>query len=547
MTEPRALRPYQTEAVMAVQSAWTVHNLTRPAVVLPTGTGKSTVIAELAADARRRGARVILLAHRGELLDQMAASVGYVDPDGEPVGVMDKDRKEPERAIVAASFQTMTKAANLRAVGPRDVVLVDEAHHAPAKSYRGVLDELGSFGPRVLTCGFTATMVRADQEALGSIWEEVVYEKSLAWAISEGYLVTPRGKTVVMDDLNKLAKIRNVAGDYNQGKLEEVMAASVDSTVYAILTHAADRAMIVFATGVDHADILARLLTERGISAAAVVGSHSREERGAAYELFRSGGLQALVTVQVLTEGADFPRCDAVVMGRPTRSQSLYSQMVGRALRPYPGKTDALVLDLTGTARDMSLVTLTDLHSEAKTERVKSDGTIVEDQDLELDADKVLDKVPARERIGVIDLEDIDLLQASAANWLHTRRGVRFLDCRDELVFLWPADESKDPADLETGLVKVGHISAKGQVSGGWLGNGAEGTVEQAVEAAEIYAARSGQFPDRSAKWRTSSQAASEGQLRFARSLGIDGADAMTKGRLADEITVRLATRRLDG
>ena len=545
--EPRALRPYQTEAVMAVQSAWTVHTLTRPAVVLPTGTGKSTVIAELAADARRRGARVILLAHRGELLDQMAASVGYVDPDGEPVGVMDKDRKEPERAIVAASFQTMTKAANLRAVGPRDVVLVDEAHHAPAKSYRGVLDNLGSFGPRVLTCGFTATMVRADQEALGSIWEDVVYEKSLAWAISEGFLVTPRGKTVVMDDLNKLAKIRNVAGDYNQGKLEEVMAASVDSTVDAIMTHAPDRAMIVFATGVDHADVLAQLLTQRGISAMAVVGSHSREYRQEAYSAFRDGSLQALVTVQVLTEGADFPRCDAVVMGRPTRSQSLYSQMVGRALRPYPGKTDALVLDLTGTARDMSLVTLTDLHSEAKTERVKSDGTIVEDQDLDLDADKVLDKVPARERLGVLELEDIDLLQASAANWLHTRRGVRFLDCRDELVFLWPADESKDPADLETGLVKVGHISAKGQVSGGWLGNGAEGTVEQAVEAAEIYAARSGQFPDRSAKWRTSSQAASEGQLRFARSLGIDGADAMTRGRVADEITVRLATRRLDG
>lgn len=546
MPEPRQLRPYQTEAVMAVQSAWTVHNLTRPAVVLPTGTGKSTVIAELAADARRRGARVILLAHRGELLDQMAASVGYVDPAGEPVGIVAADRDEPDTAIVAASFQTMAKARRLASVGHRDVVLVDEAHHAPAKSYRGVLDELGSFGPRVLTCGFTATMVRADQEALGSIWEDVVYEKTLAWAISEGFLVTPRGKTVVMDDLNKLAKIRNVAGDYNQGKLEEVMAASVDSTVDAIMTHAPDRAMIVFATGVDHAEILAMLLTERGVPARAVVGSHSREYRQEAYEAFRDGSLQALVTVQVLTEGADFPRCDAVVMGRPTRSQSLYSQMVGRALRPYEGKTDALVLDLTGTARDMSLVTLTDLHSEAKTERVKADS-VEPLEDLDLDAEAVLDKVPARERIGVIDLEDIDLLTGSDANWMHTARGVRFLDCRDELVFLWPADESKDPADLESGLVKVGHISAKGNVTGGWLGNGAQGTLEQAIEAAEIYAARSGQFPAKSAKWRVSTQAASEGQLRFARSLGIDGADAMTKGRVADEITVRLATRRLDG
>ncbi len=546
MTEPRQLREYQTEAVTAVQAAWTAHNMSRPAVVLPTGTGKSTVIAKLAVDARANGGRVIMLAHRGELLDQMAASVAHVDPAGEPVGIVAADRDEPDTAIVAASFQTMAKTRRLNSVGMRDVVLVDEAHHAPAGSYRGVLDALGSFGSSVMTCGFTATMVRADTEALGSIWEDVVYEKSLAWAIAEGFLVPPRGKTVVMDDLNKLAKIRNVAGDYNQGKLEEVMAASVDSTVDAIMTHAPDRAMIVFATGVDHAEILAMLLTERGVPARAVVGSHSREYRQEAYEAFRDGSLQALVTVQVLTEGADFPRCDAVVMGRPTRSQSLYSQMVGRALRPYEGKTDALVLDLTGTARDMSLVTLTDLHSEAKTERVKADS-VEPLEDLDLDAEAVLDKVPARERIGVIDLEDIDLLTGSDANWLTTARGVRFLDCRDELVFLWPADESKDPADLESGLVKVGHISAKGNVTGGWLGNGAQGTLEQAIEAAEIYAARTGQFPSKSAKWRVSTQAASEGQLRFARSLGIDGADAMTKGRVADEITVRLATRRLDG
>lgn len=547
MTEPRQLRPYQTEAVAAVQTAWTAHNMSRPAVVLPTGTGKSTVIAKLAVDARAAGGRVVMLAHRGELLDQMAASVMTVDPSGQPVGIVAADRDEPRTDIVAASFQTLAKARRLNSIGERDVVLVDEAHHAPAKSYRGVLDSLGSFGPRVLTCGFTATMVRADQEALGSIWEDVVYEKSLAWAISEGFLVTPRGKTVVMDDLNKLAKIRNVAGDYNQGRLEEVMAASVDSTVDAILTHAPNRAMIVFATGVDHADILARLLTERGISAAAVVGSHTREERAGAYELFRSGGLQALVTVQVLTEGADFPRCDAVVMGRPTRSQSLYSQMVGRALRPYPNKTDALVLDLTGTARDMSLVTLTDLHEAAETERVDKVGNVLEDLDLDLDAEAVLDKVPASERVGIIELEEIDLLRQTDALWLTTRRGVRFLDCRSELVFLWPADEAKAPGDLESGLVKVGHISAKGNVSGGWLGNGAQGTLAQAVEAAEIYAARTGQFPSRSAKWRTSNQAASEGQLRFATSLGIDSAEAMTKGRLADEITVRMASRRLDG
>lgn len=545
--EPRALRPYQAEAVTAVQSAWTVHGISRPAVVLPTGTGKSTVIAKLAADARAAGGRVILLAHRGELLDQMAASVGYVDPTGEPVGVMDKDRKEPDTAIVAASFQTMAKAANLRAVGQRDVVLVDEAHHAPAKSYRGVLDDLGCFGASVTTCGFTATMVRADEEALGSIWESVVYEKSLAWAIGEGFLVPPRGKTVVMDDLNKLAKIRNVAGDYAQNKLEEVMAASVDSTVQAITANAPDRAMIVFASGVDHADVLAELLTERGVPATAVVGSHDRTYRQAAYSEFASGGIQALVTVQVLTEGADFPRCDCVVMGRPTRSQSLYSQMVGRALRPYPGKSDALVLDLTGTARDLSLITLTDLHAEAKVERVTASGAALEDL-TEIDTEAVMDKVPARERVGVIELEDIDLLAMSGANWLQTARGVRFLDCRDELVFIWPADETLEPGLItEETPVRVGHITTAGQAVGGWLGQGATGTLSQAVEAAEAWALHSGNYPKRDAPWRVKNQPPSEGQLRFARNLGIDGADAMTKGRVGDEISIRLASRRLDG
>jgi DNA repair protein RadD len=100
--------------------------------------------------------------------------------------------------------------------------------------------------------------------------------------------------------------------------------------------------MIVFATGVDHAEILAELLTERGITAMAVVGSHARDYRQEVYRRFHDAEIQALVTVQVLTEGADFPRCDCVVMGRPTKSLSLYTQMLGRGLRPLPGVVDGV-------------------------------------------------------------------------------------------------------------------------------------------------------------------------------------------------------------
>ena len=541
---PRLLRPYQMEACLAVEAAWNVHNVSRPAVVLPTGTGKSTVIANLAASMRANGGRVVMLAHRGELLDQMADAVAAVDPGGEPVGIVAAERDDRDRSIVAASFQSLNQIRRLRGIGRRDLVLVDEAHHAPARSYRGILDSLGCFGPDVLTCGFTATMVRADEEALGSIWQDVVYEKSLRWAIEQGFLVPPVGKTVVTKELDKLAKIASVSGDYNQGKLAEVMAASIGSTVSSILSHASQRTMIVFASSVEHAALLAETLTAHGILATDVTGGHDRAYRAEAYRDFHSGGLQALVTVQVLTEGADFPRCDSVVMARPTRSQSLYSQMVGRALRPYPGKENALVLDLTGAARDMSLITLTDLHAEAKTERVDPEGGVLPDPEP---AAEIAVRVPVQEREGVLELEDWDLLASSDANWLRTAKGVRFLDTQSELIFLWPADETLDPGKLDDGqMVKVGHISIRGAVSGGWLGNGAIGTLEQAIEAAEIWAARGGKFPARSAKWRTSTQSPSPGQLGFCRSLGIHGAEFMTKGRVADEISIKLATRRLD-
>ena len=539
MTEPRQLRPYQTEAVAEVVEYWAAPDRKRytPVVVLPTGTGKSTVIAKLATEARRLGLRVVMLAHRRELLDQMAGSVSAVAPELPPVGIVQGNRHAPEADIVAASFQTLVSSpARLAELGRREVVLVDEMHHSAAETYKAVLGDLGVLEPDpeapAFACGFTATASRSDG-GLVDIWDSIVYEKSLSWAIKQGYLVTPRGLTVVLPNMD-LSKVTVRAGDYAAGELEHVMQSSVDTTVTAMLTHAVGRASIVFAAGVDHAEALAETLTKRGVRAAAVTGAMKSHEREAVYAAFTNGQLDAMVTVQVLTEGADFPRCDCVVMARPTRSQTLYSQMVGRAVRLYPGKTDALVLDLAGVTRDMSLVTLSDLTTEATTARVSPTSTEDPGQD------EPAAPVERKQRIGVANLEDIDLLAVSPANWLATPKGVRFLDIGDRaLVFIWP------PNPAEQTKCTVGVMHTPPRPNDGWLFDGKAGPLVDALEAAEHAATTFGRLPDRQAAWRNRSKP-SEGQVRMAKTLGIEQAEDKTRARLSDDISTTLAAKRLD-
>ncbi len=536
---PRTLRGYQLEAVEAVYHAWS-QGIRRPAVVAATGLGKSSMIAKIAVDARARGLRVAMLAHRGELLGQMADSVLAVDPHGPRPGIVQAGLDESTEAIIAGSFQTLVNAERRHRIGRRDVILVDEAHHAPAETYTAVLRDLGAFDPEsgVFTAGFTATMSRTDG-GLGALWDDVVFERDIRWALEHGFLVRPHGLTVVLPGLD-LSKIRTVAGDYANGELAEAMAASVESTVDAYVRYATGRSVIVFAAGVDHADALAEALCFRGIRADAVLGSMGPDEREDVYRRFRDGTLEAMVTVQVLTEGADFPRCDAVMIARPTRSQVLHSQMVGRALRLYPGKTDALVIDLAGSTRDMSLITITDLSPEAKTRKVTPDGEEVEE--AELDEPAGGGRPPRQFREGVLELETIDLLAASPANWLTTDGGVRFLDTQGHLVFLWP------PHPPEAGPVSVGWTPSRGRRQVSWAagdgGTPITGTLAQAVEGAEMIAPTLGTIPYRDASWRSTAKP-SEGQVRFAAGLGIDNPEGKTRARLSDDISTALASRLL--
>lgn len=533
--QARVLRPYQVEATEAVRTAWNT-GMARPSVVLPTGTGKSSVIGSLAVWARSQGERVILLAHRAELLDQMAAAVAAIEPGGQEVGILQGNRRSYSQDIVAASFQTLASGKHFAKLGRRGIVLVDEAHHAPAKTYVAALEALGCTDETtgVLTAGFTATMDRSDG-GLGDVWDGVVYEKDLRWAISSGYLVAPRGLTVVLPGLN-LDKVKKVAGDYAAGELESAMASSVETTVTAIKTHALGRTGIIFAAGVEHARALAECLMAEGISARAVTGDMSRDDREEVYQLFHDGLLEFMVTVQVLTEGADFPRCDAAIMARPTQSQVLYTQMVGRALRPFPGKDDALVLDLAGITRSMSLVSLVNLDPKAETKRVSP--TSEEDPGQE----EPTGPRPKKWREGVVDLEETDLLAGSNVRWLRTKAGAPFFQTEDWLVFIW-----EDTAgDVTTaGKYLVGYMTAKGNKEGGWSDNDYEDAASALTAAEEWTRAAGLPLPRRTAS-QYRSVPPSDAQVRFAKSLGVQSAENMTRARISDAISIALASARID-
>lgn len=556
---PRELRPYQIEAVHAVEADWR-NGISRVGVVLPTGAGKSTVIGKLVSNAYHAGHRIVCLAHRGELLDQMRRDLIAVDPSipTQHMGMVRADLDDHTAPIVFATLQTLATAKRRKAVGKRDVIIWDEVHHAPALGYHATFTELGGYDD-ALMCGVTATMYRSDttkgknvQIGLGDVIEKISYEKDLRWAIEQEFLVPPTGLTVRIGELNALDKIKNIAGDFHQGDLADIMEAAVEYTVDAIEMHAKDRRSIVFAASVAAAHQIASELNERGVlKAVSTTGAMTYDERQPVYQAFRDGDIDVMVTVMVLTEGADFPMCDCVVMARPTRSRVLYSQMVGRALRLYPGKTDALVLDLSGTTRSMKLIHLSELvHGLGiDIKEVDEDGEEIFCEKCNLpiamcscEPEEELRVVIRRE--GPVDMVTIDLLDDDDTLWLETPAGVPFISLsQGQNVFVWPNDDRSEWAvgsiNTNNGKGSFADVDADG--------NPTYHPLATALRKAEEWVVNNNYtLPSRFAQWRTKSQAPTDKQVSYARGLHIVGAETFTRGRLSDEIAIALMAKTVD-
>jgi superfamily II DNA or RNA helicase len=347
-------RPYQYEAVAALLAA-TARGVQRPLLVLPTGTGKTIVFALLVQ--RHRG-RSLILAHRDELIQQAVDKLRLVDPTL-PLGVVQAARDEHTAPTVVASVQTLSRRARLiRLVPDFQTVVIDEAHHAPAPTYRRILEYCRAWradGPLVV--GVTATPERGDHHSLRQVFDGIVYQKTLLEMMHAGYLVDLRAFQVLLQaDFDAL---RTQQGDFVETELESLLlAANAPAQVLAAFqAHAAGRKALLFTPTVALAYAMAATFRAAGIAAEALDGTTPLATRRAILQRLHTGATRVVANCAVLTEGFDEPSVDCIIIARPTQSAVLYQQMLGRGTRTYPGKTDCLVLDVVGVSTHHTLHT----------------------------------------------------------------------------------------------------------------------------------------------------------------------------------------------
>ncbi|MCA9620469.1 MAG: DEAD/DEAH box helicase [Myxococcales bacterium] len=356
-----SLRPYQRDAVARVIAARRA-GLRRMVVCLPTGAGKTVIFSELARIARRP---VLVLAHRRELVDQARDKVARALPDTAVVAVEQAAERAAEDArVVVASIRSLREERLARLMAERDfgLVVYDECHHAPAEDNLRVLRALGAFddGWAGTLLGFTATPARADGLGLDEVFERIVYQRTLSEMIRDGYLAPLRGyRIATAADLDRVTAGRN---DFVLDELAEAVDVESRNALVArsIQELARDRRTLVFCVNVRHARHLARALNAVGVPTGIVHGAMKKDRRAETLRDFRLGRLAAVTNVGVLTEGFDDPGVSCVAMARPTRSDGLYAQCVGRGTRLAPGKTDCLVLDFVDLS-ERSLTTLPSL------------------------------------------------------------------------------------------------------------------------------------------------------------------------------------------
>jgi superfamily II DNA or RNA helicase len=387
------LRDYQRAAVDAIRGQWR-SGVRSTLLVLPTGTGKTQCFTEvLCEELAVGGGRALVLAHREELLTQAKDTLVRRGLS------VDLERAEEAAAthgglfgealvsdVVVASVQTLREKRRKR--WARDAfthVVIDEAHHAAARTYGDILEHFGH--AKVL--GVTATPDRGDGKGLGDAFESIAFSYDIRDAIRERHLSPIRVKAIDVASLD-ISQVKSVRGDLDAGALSKELRE--DETLHEIAgplaREAGDRSTLVFCVDVAQSEALAQVLTPYvGVGRVAVVhGAMERETRKGILAAYATGEIQFLVNCMVLTEGFDAPRTACVAMARPTKSRALYAQCLGRGTRLYPGKEDCLVLDFRGNAGRHKLTTPLDvLHSNVD-DAVRERAEELAQQGMTLDA-----------------------------------------------------------------------------------------------------------------------------------------------------------------
>lgn len=404
------MRDYQIDAVAGIYQQLREHRSTL--AVLATGLGKTVIAAEVALVWPEQHGRVLFLAHRKELIEQAAKSIGlHIDED---CGIEMAEQSEARQGrtfhgrskVLVGSVQTMCRLNRLKAYKPEDfgLVITDESHHATASSYKTIFGWFQQ-NNQCRFLGITATPDRADEAKLGEVFETVAHKMDILDGIERGWLVPIEQRYVVIEGLD-FAACRTTAGDLNDRDLERAMAgANADETgsdeeeltedqiearkkqermLHAVadptIREANGRPGIVFCVTIDHSEKMAAIFRRYGVTAESVTQNTTPDMRAEHIAAFKKGTLQFLIGVGVFTEGFDAPNAAVIAVARPTKSRALYTQMVGRATRPdlaaingketpeercaaiaASSKPSATVLDFVGNSGKHKLISTADI------------------------------------------------------------------------------------------------------------------------------------------------------------------------------------------
>lgn len=338
------LRPYQQNGIDEIRDSFAVANR-RVLYQLPTGGGKSKVLSHIVKSAYDKGSRVMMLAHRKELIYQLR---GHVEGEGLQAGVIMAGHDFTSHRIQVASIQTLTRRLGYplwdNSEWHPQLILTDECHHAKAASYQSVYNRF----PNARLLGVTATPIRTDGKGLGDVFDDMVCGPQIHELVSAGFLCSPKYfcSGNVMGD----RKVGRVAGDYNKRELGQAVSETrlEGNLVREWFAHAEGLQTIVFAVNVEHSQRIVNEYLAVNVPAAHLDHHSSPEHRAQVLADFAVGKIKILSNVGLVTEGFDVPATACVQLARPTQSLGLYYQMVGRALRTAPDKPEAIILDHAG-------------------------------------------------------------------------------------------------------------------------------------------------------------------------------------------------------
>lgn len=334
------LRSYQALDFVRMRRVYRA-GASRLCYVAPTGSGKTILFAAIVSSAVRRGRRVLILGHREEIIDQVSAALAAMTVSH---GIIAPNYPATVWPVQVASVATFARRLDPAALIPFELIVIDEAHHATAASWRAIIDAY----PEAKVLGVTATPVRLDGKGLDDIFDEMIVGPDVATLTRGGFLVP----SIVFTPLKlpNLSHVRSRAGDYALDQLSAKMSdrSLIGRAVADYKQRCAGIPAVAFGVDRQHSEKIAEAFRDAGFKSAYVDGETSKDERKRRIAALGTGDLDVLANCGLISEGVDVPAIGAAILLRPTQSLALYLQQVGRTLRPAPGKTHAIILDHAG-------------------------------------------------------------------------------------------------------------------------------------------------------------------------------------------------------